>query len=520
MTANVCHQCHLESLSLSDIYVETNRVVPGLPNADLADLTKDDLLTSLSASLRKGRSKDATQWTVAMIQGLHKARHHDIPSEHKTPKAKLVQYTMDWVNSLSEEEFGAEVDHMLDGIEVHSGPVESVSALPPSLWVNRDGSTRHFDSIYALCTQLSLCTGRVWTRPRGEFQEETNKLTSSTDTHTCTLKMNTRGKRVSLARLSPVTCTHTESPFPIGPDAEVPPCVVHVPFPRPVMSTSNTTTTLSSRQIPPLSDCIQVGEGEVLGLGVGMTHAKLGDNGLEVTYLPVPGPMKAEGYPKAMCRILDSVYVFGTFPDSQEEEKKKWRGRAKTSIPTLSNRLYQMSIDSQEWTEVQKGQGFPHHPVSARRTERGREFTGTLLMFNLDLELYVLLHTPELKANTTVIREPTTTLHRLGDVQNRLGAQTWTQIEGYAVPPHKCNHSIAVGGMLCATEARAPFGFIDLLRRNGAMDVPMGQEERDEMLGLFMEQLDAARENAGPTISQYDPVADEWVPWPQALSSG
>ncbi|GIQ81671.1 glycoside hydrolase, family 14, partial [Kipferlia bialata] len=159
MPAIPCLRCHHKALQQSSVYLGHDCIVTGVSNAALSVMTQDEFRGILTASFLKGRKMRANSWTGAMVKQFHLALQHTVPPMHLKNKATLIQYTLDWLETLTPEGFAAEMACITSDT---ISPDVPMYELPPSLWLNANGSTRHFGSLFALTTCLSVSTGRTW----------------------------------------------------------------------------------------------------------------------------------------------------------------------------------------------------------------------------------------------------------------------------------------------------------------------------------------------------------------------
>ncbi|GIQ82937.1 hypothetical protein KIPB_004168 [Kipferlia bialata] len=135
----------------------------------------------------------------------------------------------------------------------------------------------------------------------------------------------------------------------------------------------------------------------------------LTDNGFDVTEVPVPGII-APQCPMGMCALGGRLYVFGTFPDHMSRATKH----------TTTPHFMYMSLDTMEWEEIER-EGLP--AVTWVEIDQRSQTPPRVVLFSLDQELHLLLHSPAVYEGDNVTQQATTSLHRYcpdGD--------TWTPI--------------------------------------------------------------------------------------------
>ncbi|GIQ87030.1 hypothetical protein KIPB_008990 [Kipferlia bialata] len=395
MSAAPCLRCHHHSLLLSSVYLEDDSAVTGVSNAALAAMTQAEFRDILTASLTKAKGTIGTHsWTGAMLKQFHLAREHSVPPMHLKSKGALIQYTMDWLDSLTPEGFDAELACITANTTIPDVPVGD---LPPSLWLKGDGATRHYESVFALVTCLSITTGREWKvgtdKAKGTVVSYLNDLS-------CTLKIQVEDGKVSLVPVRPTgRCTHTDDPLLTPPHTVISQSPVHILARYP------------GKALPPLVQTCQIGEREIAAFSKAhpriLHTARLTGQGVEVSNVPAP-PGIVRQCPMDMCRVGGRLYVFGTFFDSPSDIH---RGPTLMSkAPTTHPRLFYMLLDTRVWTEVESTEGFPKKLWG--RIDLQAPIQPRVVLFSLQEDLYVMMHSPVVYTGSYVEREATTTLHR------------------------------------------------------------------------------------------------------------
>ncbi|GIQ83614.1 hypothetical protein KIPB_008005 [Kipferlia bialata] len=315
--------------------------------------------------------------------------------------------------------------------------------LPPSLWVTGTGCVRQYASEYELRTALTLETGRPWTGVRN-YSDPNDKVSSlMPDINvSCSLLYATQRGQLSLKRVrSPTLCHHFGQQLPSGwTGSEGLVLPVSVPFQGDMIEGRSCQIgvnhvigfkcrhkwSLASQLVrePPTAGWRnQPFSLSRVGQGTGCRIIHHSDQGLESVEVACP-EMLTYSFPKGMCVMGGMLYVFGTFPDAAS-------GRNDVNSPSGINRLFAMHLDTREWVEVERGDGFPSDPVSLvwhknTGVPRGGRFDGRVELFSLDGALYVMLYTtPEVEQKTH--NHPPTTLHRYcPDIPE--GTSPWTQL--------------------------------------------------------------------------------------------